>query len=131
MSESGHEQMITVWEAVGGNDYFDRLVDDFYIRVEVDELLRPSYPEDLTESRRTLAGFLVQYWGGSDDYSQERGHPRLRMRHAPFVIGPDERDAWLKHMLAAVDASDAPAEAKQLFVKYFDQASTAMINQPV
>jgi hemoglobin len=62
------------------------------------------YPEDLAEPRRHLAGFLTQYWGGPSTYSDERGHPRLRMRHAPFVIGEAERDAWLRHMLASLDA---------------------------
>ena len=122
--------MLTVHQAVGGDRFFLELVDEFYRRVEADPVLRPSYPDDLSESRRTLALFLVQYWGGPTHYSDERGHPRLRMRHHPFVIGRAERDAWLTHMLAAVDASDAPPQVRDLFRQYFEQASTAMINQP-
>ncbi|MEL7158073.1 MAG: globin [Actinomycetota bacterium] len=118
----------TVFDVVGRSFFID-LVDDFYRRVAADPVLRPSYPDDLTESRRTLAWFLIQYWGGPTDYSDERGHPRLRMRHAPFVIGQRERDAWLEHMTAAVAASDAPDEVAQLLDRYFEQASTAMINQ--
>ncbi len=136
---------LTVYEAVGGMPFFVALVDDFYDRVEQDPVLRPLYPEDLTEPRRSTALFLGQYWGGPDDYSQERGHPRLRMRHAPFRIGQEERDAWLGHMMAAVDQShlgskspltqaenapDAslPKEIVNMFAKYFEAASTAMIN---
>ena len=126
---------MTVYEAVGGQPYFDALVDEFYVRVAADELLRPSYPEDLTDSKRYLALFLGQYWGGPGTYSETRGHPRLRMRHAPFVVGQAERDAWLTHMMAAVEVSTIPepvdAEVRSLFAQYFDQASTAMINQPL
>lgn len=120
----------TVYDIVGG-DYFAALVDDFYGRVADDELLRPSYPDDLSDSKRHLALFLVQYWGGPGTYSDERGHPRLRMRHAPFVVGMDERDAWLGHMTAAVRASGAPSEVRDLLDQYFQQASLAMINQPL
>ena len=102
MSMQGSEG--TVYEAVGGRPFFDDLVDGFYAGVSADLLLRPLYPEDLTESRRHLAGFLTQYWGGPSTYSDERGHPRLRMRHAPFAIGEAERDAWLHHMLRSLDA---------------------------
>ena len=117
-----------MYDAVGGDDYFFSLVDDFYDAVAADPLLRPSYPDDLTDSKRWLALFLIQYWGGPTTYDEHRGHPRLRMRHAPFVIGMAERNAWLEHMTAAVEGSDAPAEAKRLFGQYFDQASLAMIN---
>lgn len=117
-----------MYDAVGGEDYFVALVDTFYAAVETDALLRPSYPDDLTDSKRWLALFLMQYWGGPTTYDELRGHPRLRMRHAPFVIGMAERNAWLRHMTMAVDESDAPEEAKRLFGQYFDQASLAMIN---
>lgn len=120
----------TVYDVVG-EAYFTALVDDFYARVAEDALLRPSYPDDLTDPKRHLALFLVQYWGGPGTYSRERGHPRLRMRHAPFVIGMDERDAWLRHMTAAVGASGAPSEVRDLLDQYFEQASLAMINQPL
>ena len=105
----------SVYDAVGGAPFFVDLVDGFYAGVSADPLLRPMYPEDLTDSRRHLAGFLTQYWGGPSTYSDERGHPRLRMRHAPFAIGEPERDAWLRHMLPSLEAVAAargtPVEA--------------------
>ncbi len=122
---------MTVYEAVGGERYFVDLVEAFYTGVGADDLLRPSYPDDLTDSKRWLVLFLIQYWGGPTTYDDHRGHPRLRMRHAPFVIGMAERNAWLRHMSRAVDASEAPDEAKALFHRYFEQASLAMINQPM
>jgi hemoglobin len=97
----------TLHDAVGGGPFFTELVDRFYDGVDHDVLLRPLYPEDLTESRRHMVLFLQQYWGGPTTYDQERGHPRLRMRHAPFVIGEAERDAWLRHMVAALEATAA------------------------
>lgn len=93
-----------MFDIVGGQAFFADLVDGFYDGVSADPLLRPMYPEDLTDARRHLAGFLIQYWGGPSTYSDERGHPRLRMRHAPFLIGERERDAWLRHMLGSLDA---------------------------
>jgi len=119
---------VTLYEAVGGATYFESLVSDFYGRVETDALLRPLYPDDLRASVAHTALFLMQYWGGPGTYSERRGHPRLRMRHAPFVIGVTERDAWFNHMAAAVNDSDAIDEAKAMMLQYFDQAATAMIN---
>lgn len=127
----GEAAPLSVYEAVGGDPFFVRLVDDFYDAVAQDDLLRPSYPDDLTGSKQWLALFLIQYWGGPTTYNDHRGHPRLRMRHAPFVVGMAERNAWLRHMTAAVAASGAPDEAKKLFDQYFEQASLAMINQPL
>jgi hemoglobin len=124
---SGEEQR-SVYEAVGGSAWFDALVDRFYEGVATDPRLRPMYPPDLTEPKRHLSGFLAQYWGGPPDYSAERGHPRLRMRHMPFVIGPAERDAWLQHMTAALDAMAPPPEVGPLMRSYFEQAAAAMIN---
>lgn len=124
------DQQPTVFEAVGGWPWFVSLIEEFYDRVDTDSVLRPLYPEDLTDSRQHMVGFLGQYWGGPDTYSQQRGHPRLRMRHAPFAIGTAERDAWLGHMLAAVDVSNADAEIKQRMIDYFEMASTHMINTP-
>jgi len=92
----------SVYDAVGGRPFFVDLVDGFYAGVSADPLLRPMYPEDLAEPRRHLTGFLAQYWGGPSTYSDERGHPRLRMRHAPFAIGDAARDAWLRHMLGSL-----------------------------
>jgi hemoglobin len=119
---------ITVFEVVGGQPFFDALVDRFYARVEADPTLRPLYPADLAPARRSLALFLGQYWGGPASYSAEKGHPRLRMRHAPFVIAHRERDAWLAAMLAALDDADAPPAAVTLMIEYFTTASAALIN---
>jgi hemoglobin len=119
-----------VFEVVGGQPYFDALVDRFYARVEVDRELRPLYPDDLAPGRRSLALFLGQYWGGPPAYSAEKGHPRLRMRHAPFIIGTRQRDAWVAAMLAAVDESDAPEVARAALREYFEMAATGMINNP-
>ena len=118
----------TLYDHVGGAAYFETLVDRFYDAVSADPVLRPMYPDDLSESKRTLTGFLIQYWGGPADYSAERGHPRLRMRHVPFAIGQPERDAWARHMGDAVRASGASEAAEAALLSYFDQAATAMIN---
>jgi hemoglobin len=119
---------------VGGEQFFVDLVDLFYIGVAGDPLLRPLYPDDLVESRHHLALFLMQYWGGPPTYNEQRGHPRLRMRHAPFVIGPAERDAWLRHMGAAVDhmvqaEGLAPEDAEEL-QSYFTMAAHSLLNAP-
>jgi len=119
---------ITVFEVVGGQPFFDALVDRFYARVEAYPTLRPLYPADLAPARRSLALFLGQYWGGPPSYSAEKGHPRLRMRHAPFVIADRERDAWLAAMLAALDDADAPQAAAALMIEYLTTASAALIN---
>jgi hemoglobin len=97
-----------------------------------DPLLRPLYPEDLSESSAHLALFLMQYWGGPATYSEQRGHPRLRMRHAPFVIGPAERDAWLRHMHEALDsllgaARITEGDAEELRA-YLDMAANTLVN---
>ena len=127
------EQVETsVHAVVGGDEFFVTLVDRFYAGVAEDPVLRPLYPDDLTDSKRWLAGFLVQYWGGSGAYSEERGHPRLRMRHMPFSIGPAERDAWFRHMIAALNSlvaeRDVLPEAEQRMRQYFAQAAEAMRN---
>jgi hemoglobin len=94
----------TLYEAVGGEPTFRRLVGGFYDRVRADDILRPLYPEDeLDAAEDRLRMFLVQYWGGPRTYSEQRGHPRLRQRHVPFRIGPAERNAWLHNMRAALD----------------------------
>ena len=130
------EQPPTVFAAVGGQQFFDELVDHFYDAVEQDELLRPMYPADMGPSRQRLAGFLAQYWGGPADYSAERGHPRLRMRHMPFAIGTAERNAWMRHMLASLEAARLPdgspldPDIAQAMFAHFDNAATHLINQP-
>lgn len=118
----------SVYEMVGGQPWFDDLVDRFYDGVADDERLRPLYPDDLTEPRRHLAAFLAQYWGGPPVYSNERGHPRLRMRHVPFPIRKTERDAWFSHMAAAVRSGGLPEDTEQAMLDYFDNASTHLIN---
>ena len=124
--------MDALYDRVGGEQFFVDLVDRFYLGVAGDPLLRPLYPEDLAESARHLALFLVQYWGGPGTYNEQRGHPRLRMRHAPFVIGPAERDAWLRHMegaLAGLEAEDriSGSDAAELRA-YLDMAAHQLVN---
>jgi hemoglobin len=122
--------VVTVYDDVGGQAFFDDLIEGFYERVEADPVLRPVYPEDLGPGKRSLALFLGQYWGGPTTYSEEKGHPRLRMRHAPFVIGRRERDAWFENMAAAVRASGATPEIEQQLLDYFTMAADHMINAP-
>ena len=119
----------TLYDRVGGQGWFDALVDRFYDGVEGDALLRPMYPEDLEPGKRGLALFLAQYWGGPPTFSEERGHPRLRARHLPFPIDTPERDAWVRHMTAAVRAGDLAADDEAEFLTYVENAATHMINQ--
>ena len=120
----------TVFELVGGMQTFERLVDAFYAGVETDLVLRPMYPPQLDDSRRHTALFLAQYFGGPTEYSDQRGHPRLRMRHAPFQIGPTERDRWLHHMIAALDQVGIPEPAYTIMANYFSSTATFLINSP-
>jgi hemoglobin len=120
----------TLYDRVGGASYFFALVDRFDDGVERDPALRPLYPADLRPGKANLAGFLAQYWGGPPDYSARRGHPRLRMRHFRFAIGTRERDAWVRHMAAAVLESQASPEDAQALVEYFEGAATMLVNQP-
>jgi hemoglobin len=118
------------FDAVGGEETFTRLVHAFYQGVAADPLLRPLYPEeDLGPAEERLRMFLVQYWGGPRTYSEERGHPRLRMRHAPFPIGPNERDAWLRHMRDAVESLGLPQPLETELWSYLYQSAFAMINR--
>jgi hemoglobin len=121
--------MESLYEAVGGEPVFRQLVDRFYEGVAVDPILRPLYPdEDLTAAKDHLRMFLEQYWGGPTTYSEQRGHPRLRMRHAGWVIGPRERDAWLGHMRAAVDALDVSDEARAAIWEHVERAAHTLVN---
>ena len=122
--------MTTLFERVGGGPWFLELVDRFYQRVEDDPLLRPVYPEQLEPGKTYLALFLAQYWGGPPLYSMERGHPRLRQRHFPFAIGQAERDAWVRHMLAAVASMELAPDDEAEMAAYFEGAATMMINRP-
>jgi hemoglobin len=123
-------QRNSLYQRVGGDAFFTSLVDRFYAGVECDPFLRPLYPQDLEPPRRHLALFLTQYWGGPHTYSEERGHPRLRMRHMRFRIGPTQREAWLRNMRAAIDASEASPADRQGLQDYFESAATSLLNQP-
>jgi hemoglobin len=120
----------TLYEAVGGMPFFEALVDRFYRGVEADPGLLRVYPqpEDLGPARRRLTLFLAQYWGGPSLYGEERGHPRLRMRHAPFEIGSDERDRWLHHMTEAVRSLNPREDIERALLEYFSTAAEGMRN---
>ena len=114
---------VNVFDLVGGEEFFTRLVDHFYAGVTADPVLRPLYPsEDLAGANERLRLFLMQYWGGPTTYSDTRGHPRLRMRHAPFPVGPDTQAAWLGHMTAAIEATGPPEPARQMMLDCFRSA---------
>ena len=125
------EQQTSLYDAVGGMPFFETLVDRFYEGVAGDPVLLRLYPEpdDLAGARRRLTLFLAQYWGGPTTYSEERGHPRLRMRHAPFAIGGEERDRWLLHMRTALDSLAPPDDVATALYDYFDLAAESMRNQ--
>ena len=118
----------TVYDQIGP-DGFKRLVDGFYKRVAEEPLLRALYPEeDLEPAARRLRLFLEQFFGGPGTYSEERGHPRLRMRHAPYRIDQTARNVWVRHMLAALDTADIPEPAYSTLRDYFERTATFMIN---
>jgi len=121
---------ITLYDRVGGMPFFERLVDAFYAGVAHDAVLLPLYPEqsDLSGARHRLTLFLAQYWGGPHTYMDERGHPRLRMRHFPFHIGPLERDRWLLHMASAVESVTDDAELRSTLMTYFVKAAEHLRN---
>ena len=130
MAEIDPQRVAGLYQRVGGEAWFVALVDRFYDGVEARPQLRALYPDaDLAPARARLTGFLIQYWGGPTTYSEQRGHPRLRMRHAPFAIGPVERDAWLETMTAAVRAGGLDPDDEAMVLAYFDMASAAMVNQ--
>ena len=132
------EQTVTVFLAVGGQAFFDDLVAGFYRRVADDPVLLPLYPDahDLGPAADRLAKFLAQYWGGPTTYSEERGHPRLRMRHVPFTIGPTERDAWLAAMLSSLDEvmpgtpldDELRAAVHERMAEYFTLSAQHLVN---
>jgi hemoglobin len=119
----------TIFEQIGPEG-FEQLLERFYGAVAADPLLRPIYPEDLAESQRRLRLFLIQYFGGPETYSTERGHPRLRMRHLPFAIDRAARDAWVGHMTRALESLDIPDPARDEMRRYFEDAATFLINRP-
>ena len=130
LSQSGESVQGNFWEQVGGRPTFEKLVRAFYDGIRTDEVLLPMYPEqpDLEGAIQRLTGVLEQYWGGPTTYSEERGHPRLRMRHAPFKVNPDARDRWLKHMRAAVDTLELSPLHDATLWAYLDRAAQAMVN---
>jgi hemoglobin len=124
------ESPSSLYEAVGGEEMFRRLVHRFYVGVADDSVLRPVYPaKNLGPAEAHLALFLIQYWGGPRTYDELRGHPRLRMRHAPFVIGEAERDAWLRQMRAALDEEHLDEALDKQLWDYLVMAAHSLVNQ--
>jgi hemoglobin len=120
----------TFYDAVGGEPTFRRLVAGFYRRAAADPVLRAVYPEgDLSGAEERLRLFLMQYWGGPHTYNERRGHPALRMRHARFAIGPAERDAWLRHMLASLQELELPPALAAPLAEYLTMAADALVNR--
>lgn len=119
----------TVFERAGGLEAFEQLVDRFYGRVEHDELLRPIYPDDLEPGKDGLARFLAQYWGGGDLYSATKGHPRLRMRHAPFPITPEVALRWAELMTASIVEMRFASDVEAALLDYVARATPTLINQ--
>ena len=123
--------MSSFYEEIGGEAFFADLVSQFYAQVAVDPILRPLYPEsDLKAAATRLQRFLEQYWGGPTTYQENRGHPRLRMRHAQFHINLAAHDAWINAMRTAVDGMQMRPEHKEQLWSYLEMAASAMINQP-
>ena len=129
MGEGGDVVGTSFWAEVGGRETFEGIVRRFYEGVRHDEVLWPMYPEhDLEGAIQRLTMFLEQYWGGPGTYSEQRGHPRLRMRHNPFRVNPDARDRWLAHMRAAVDELELPPLQEETLWSYLERAAFAMVN---
>jgi hemoglobin len=123
------QQAETFYDAVGGHETFRLLVHRFYEGVAGDPILRPLYPEeDLTGAEERLRMFLEQYWGGPTTYSEQRGHPRLRMRHMPFKVNPEARDRWLHHMKAAVDSLNLAPPQHDMLWDYLQRAAFSLVN---
>jgi hemoglobin len=124
------ENRITFYDAVGGAETFRKLVHRFYEGVATDPVLRAIYPdEDLGAAEDRLRMFLEQYWGGPRTYSDLRGHPRLRMRHAPFPVTPTARDRWLHHMRTALDELDLPEPYHDMLWTYLEGAAHSLVNE--
>lgn len=124
-----NDSQMSIYEFVGGEPVFREMVDRFYDKIEADAELRAMFPEDLAPGREWQALFLIQYFGGPVDYMTQRGHPRLRMRHAPYPIDARARDKWLQYMLEAVDEVGIQEPARSVMREYFERASQAMVNQ--
>jgi len=123
------DQSQTFYDAIGGYPTVAKIVDRFYEGVATDQVLRALYPEDdLGPAAERLTMFLAQYWGGPTTYSDRRGHPRLRMRHAPFKVNPDARDRWLRHFREGLDSANLPPELDAKFWDYVTHAAQFMVN---
>lgn len=121
--------MRSVYDMIGSDEPFRELVDRFYAKVEADPVLRQVFPDDLEDGKRWQFLFLLQYFGGPARYMEERGHPRLRMRHFPFEINEEARDHWLDHMLTSIDEVGIEEPARSIMRQYFERASAFLINQ--
>jgi hemoglobin len=119
---------LTIYDFIGGDGAFQNLVDTFYGKVEADQKLRGMFPDDLEPGKRWQFLFLTQYFGGPARYADERGHPRLRMRHMPFPIDGDARSRWLQYMLEAIDEVGIAEPARAAMREYFERASAMMVN---
>ncbi len=119
----------SLYESIGGDATFRRLVDAFYRRIEADPFLRPIFPADMAPGKEGQFLFLTQYFGGPQRYTEQRGRPFLRMRHTPFVIGEQERDVWVGHMLSAIDEIGIAEPYRGVMREYFERGATFMINQ--
>jgi len=130
MSDERADATASLYDRLGGMPFFERLVAAFYEGVRTDAPLIALYPEpdDLTGARRRLATFLAHYWGGPDDYLRERGHPRLRLRHMPYLIDADMRDRWLRHMGAAVESCVSDPAIREELLRYFVRAAEHLRN---
>src|SRR5260221_11449120 len=120
----------TIYDLVGGMETFRKLAEAFYKRIDVDPLLRPMFPKKLHHAIDRQALFLAQYFGGPEEDNAKRGHPRLRMRHGPFKIGPAERDAWLRNMFEAMEEAGIEETARTTMQQYFEQTANFLMNQP-
>jgi hemoglobin len=130
MTENTPDGPATFFDAVGGEETFRRLVHRFYQEVAADPVLRAVYPEDdLGPAEERLRLFLIQYWGGPSTYHEQRGHPRLRMRHVPFRIGEAERDAWLQAMRTALDEVALPDSLDAQIWDYLVMAANSLVNE--
>jgi hemoglobin len=122
--------MSNFYDEVGGEKFFAELVSLFYAQVATDPILRPMYPDDdLQAAARRLQLFLEQYWGGPTTYGEERGHPRLRMRHAQFPINEAAKDAWMRCMMAAVENIEIKEPERSELVQYLEMAANSLVNK--
>ena len=122
-------ETVSFYDEIGGMETFHGIVERFYLGVATDPVLRPMYPEeDLTGAQDRFTLFLAQYWGGPTTYSDTRGHPRLRMRHAPYAVTPDAKEHWLLHFRAALDEADLTPEQDAKFWDYITYAAQSMVN---